>query len=88
VKERFGDDVAIYPLHFLSIKMVPTSETPKGECYVTLPGIIEIFDEKNTTAVEDVISETTSNKKYIKEGNLYIQTLDKTYNVLGTQVSK
>jgi hypothetical protein len=67
--------------------MVPTSETPKGECYVTLPGIIEIFDE-NTTAVEDVISETTSNKKFIKEGNLYIQTLDKTYNVLGTQVSK
>jgi len=88
VKERFGDDIAIYPLHFLSIKMVPTSETPKGECYVTLPGIIEIFDEKNTTAVEDVISETTSNKKYIKEGNLYIQTSDKTYNVLGNQVSK
>ncbi len=87
VKERFGDDIAIYPLHFLSIKMVPTSETTKGECYVTLPGIIEIFDE-NTTAVEDVISETTSNKKFIKEGNLYIQTLDKTYNVLGTQVSK
>ena len=87
VKERFGDDIAIYPLHFLSIKMVPTSETTKGECYVTLPGVIEIFDE-NTTAVEDVISETTSNKKFIKEGNLYIQTMDKTYNVLGTQVSK
>ena len=88
VKERFGDDIAIFPLHFLSIKMVPTSATPKGECYVTLPGIIEIFDE-NTTDVEDVISsDNTSYKKYIKDGNLYIQTMDKTFNVLGAQVSK
>ena len=88
VKERFGDDIAIYPLHFLSLKMVPTSETTKGECYVTLPGIIEIFDE-NTTDVEDVISsDITSYKKYIKDGNLYIQTMDKTFNVLGAQVSK
>ena len=31
VKERFGDDVAVYPLHFLSLKLVPTSDTPKGE---------------------------------------------------------
>jgi hypothetical protein len=89
VKERFGDDVAIYPLHFLSLKMVPTSETPKGECYVTLPGIIEIFDESNTTDVEDVTSSSsTTYKKYLKDGNLYIQAEDKTYNVLGTQVSK
>ena len=88
VKERFGDDIAIFPLHFLSIKMVPTSATPKGECYVTLPGIIEIFDE-NTTDVEDVISsDNTSYKKYIKDGSLYIQTMDKTFNVLGAQVSK
>ena len=88
VKERFGDDIAIFPLHFRSIKMVPTSATPKGECYVTLPGIIEIFDE-NTTDVEDVISsDNTSYKKYIKDGNLYIQTMDKTFNVLGAQVSK
>jgi hypothetical protein len=88
VKERFGDDVAIYPLHFLSIKMVPTSETPKGECYVTLPGIIEVFDEE-TTDVEDV---TTSNSntpaKFIKDGSLYIQTEGKVYDVLGVQVSK
>ena len=88
VKERFGDDVAIYPLRFLSLKMVPSSETTKGECYVTLPGIIEIFDE-NTTDVEDITSpNSTSYKKYIKDGSLYIQTMDKTFNVLGAQVSK
>jgi hypothetical protein len=88
VKERFGDDAAIYPLHFISLKMIPTSETPKGECYVKLPGIIEVFSEQ-TTDVEDITSsQSYTNVKYIKNGNLYIQTLDKTYNILGAQVSK
>ena len=88
VKERFGDDIAIFPLHFLSIKMVPTSATPKGECYVTLPGIIEIFDE-TATAVESVsTSNSPSASKFIQNGTLYIQTNDKTYDVLGVQFSK
>ena len=88
VKERFGDDIAIFPLHFLSIKMVPTSATPKGECYVTLPGIIEIFDE-TATAVESITtSNSSSTAKFIKNGTLYIQTNDQTYDVLGVQVSK
>ena len=88
VKERFGEDVAIYPLHFISLKMVPTSDTPKGECYVTLPGIIEVFSEQ-TTDVEDVTSnQSSTNVKYIQNGNLYIQTVDKIYNILGAEVSK
>ena len=88
VKERFGADVAIYPLHFLSLKMVPTSETTKGECYVTLPGIIEVFTQE-TTDVEDVTtSNTHSPSKFIKDGSLYIQSKDKVYDVLGVQVSK
>lgn len=88
VKQRFGDDAAIYPLHFLSLKMVPTSETTKGECYVTLPGIIEVFSEQ-TTDVEDVISnQSSTNVKYIQNGNLYIQAMDKIYNILGAEVSK
>ena len=88
VKERFGADVAIYPLHFLSLKMVPTSETTKGECYVTLPGIIEVFTQE-TTDVEDVTtSNTHSPSKFIENGALYIQSEDKVYDVLGVQVSK
>ena len=88
VKERFGDDAAIYPLRFLSLKMVPTSETTKGECYVTLPGIIEVFSEQ-TTNLEDVTSnQSYTNVKYIQNGNLYIQTENKIYNVLGAEVSK
>ena len=88
VKERFGDDVAIFPLHFLSLKMVPTSATPKGECYVTLPGIIEVFADQPTDVENITSSESSSMTKYIKDGRLYIQTMDKTYNVLGAQVSK
>ena len=88
VAETFGTDRAIFPLHFLSLKMVPTSETTKGECYVTLPGIIEVFYEQ-TTDVESITSYPASSiMKYMKNGNLYIQTMDNTYNVLGISVSK
>jgi hypothetical protein len=68
--------------------MVPTSETPKGECYVTLPGIIEVFAEE-TTDVEDITtSNTNTPSKYIENGLLYIQSAGKVYDVLGVQVCK
>lgn len=88
VKERFGDDAAVYPLRFLSLKMVPTSETPKGECFVTLSGIIEVFSEQTTDVENTVTSQSPTEIKYIQNGNLYIQVMDKIYNVLGAQVSK
>ena len=88
VKERFGDDAAIYPLHFLSLKMVPTTGTPNGACYVTLPGIIEVFTEE-TTDVENITTFSSNTaSKFIKDGSLYIQSEDKVYDVLGVQVSK
>ena len=86
VKQRFGTDAAIYPLHFISIKMIPTSETTKGECYVTLPGIMEIFTDI-TSDVENVEpTQDATQGKYIKDGALYILHGEKTYDVLGTQV--
>ena len=88
VKERFGADVAIYPLHFLSLKMVPTSATSKGECYVTLPGIIEVFTEETTDVENITTSNSNTASKFIKDGSLYIQSMDKVYDVLGMQVSK
>ena len=88
VTERFGSDVAIFPLKFVSIKMIPTKDTPKGECYVTLPGIIEVFSGQTTDVEELTPSASSSVKKYIECGNLYIQTMGKTYNVLGVQISK
>lgn len=86
VEEQFGTDVSIFPLHFLALKMVPNSKTPKGECYVTLPGIIEVFTEE-TTALEAIAPASFGETmKYIKNGSLYIQTAGKTYDVLGAQV--
>ena len=87
VKERFGDDAAIYPLRFLSLKMIPTTGTPNGACFVTLPGIIEVFAE-GTTDVDNITSSQTTTMKYIKNGSLYIQTGDKIFDVLGQQVTK
>ena len=86
VKERFGDDIAIYPLRFLSLKMVPTTGTPNGACYVTLPGIIEVFAE-GTTDVDNITASQSTTLKYIKNGALYLQTSDKIYDVLGQQVT-
>ena len=88
VEERFGSDRAIYPLHFLSLKMVPNSSTPKGECYITLPGIIEVFTEQTTDVERVATSSSISPSKFIKDGNLYIQSNDRTYDILGAQVSK
>ena len=85
VRKVFGSDVAIYPLHFLSLKLVPTSETPKGECYVTLPGIIEVFAE-DATGIKDVSLKEVDKAKFLKDGKLYIQSGNNIYNVLGTQV--
>lgn len=86
VKERFGDDVAVYPLHFLSLKLVPTSATPKGERYITLPGIIEVFDGPTTDLETVNPSDVKAHAKYIKDGSLYIQSGNKTYDVLGVEV--
>jgi hypothetical protein len=68
------------------LKLVPTSATPKGERYVTLPGIIEVF-EGSTTDLETVKpSDVNTHSKYIKDGSLFIQSGNKTYDVLGAQV--
>ena len=85
VKERFGLDVAIYPLHFLSLKMVPNSATPKGECYVTLSGIIEVYSDNSGvgTGIENNIN-TTAPSKFIESGQLFIQRNGQTYTILGT----
>lgn len=86
VKEVFGTDVAIYPLRFVAMKMIPTSETTKGECYITLPGIMEVFTDI-TSDVENVgPAQDVKSGKYIKDGALYILHGEKTYDVLGTQV--
>ena len=54
IEKLFGTDVAIFPLHFESMKMFLSTDTEPGERYVTLPGIIEVFAEGANTEVEQV----------------------------------
>jgi hypothetical protein len=88
VDERFGTDVAIFPLHFLSVKFVPNSETAKGECYITLPGIIEVFSEETSDLESINSSSSNSSLKYIKNGTLYIQSNGEIYDAIGVKVMK
>ena len=65
--------------------MIPTSATPKGECYVTLPGIIEVYSDNSGvgTGIENNIN-TTAPTKFIESGQLFIQRNGQTYTILGT----
>ena len=51
---------------------------------MTLPGIIEVFADRDT-ALENVTAQETPNK-FIQNGALYIQANNVIYNVLGTPV--
>ena len=85
VAEVFGTDVSIFPLHFEGIKMFIDTKTEKGDRYVILPGIIEVFAEQTGTAVENITYKEGLHK-YIEDGMLYIQADNATYNILGAQV--
>lgn len=85
VEEKFGKDVAIYPLHFELIKFFFDSATEKGERYITLPGIYQIYGQgdNTNTGVENTTS-TTSPTKFIENGQLFIRHNGYTYTILGT----
>ena len=85
IEKLFGTDVAIFPLHFESMKMFLSTDTEPGERYVTLPGIIEVFAEGANTEVEQV-NTGDGFHKFVKNGSLFIQSENATYNVLGTLV--
>jgi hypothetical protein len=85
VEDKFGTDVAIYPLHFESLKFFFVSSTEKGERYITLPGIYQLYGEGDgtETGLENTIS-TTSLTKFIENGQLFIRHNGNTYTILGT----
>ena len=85
VEDKFGTDVAIYPLHFESLKFFFVSSTEKGERYITLPGIYQLYGKADgtETSLENTIS-TTSPTKFIENGQLFIRHNGNTYTILGT----
>ena len=86
LEDVFGTDIAAYPLHFVTLKFVPTKESATGQHYISLPGIMEVFGENDDTALDTPVANDAIDGKYIKNGALYIQTSNATYNVLGSQV--
>lgn len=84
VKECFGTDVAIYPLHFELVKMFLNTSTEVGERYVALPGIQLLYGDADETDVDNVLS-SQSTAKFIENGQLFIQRNDRIYTILGTQ---
>ena len=86
VEQYFGTDVAIWPLHFELVKCFLNTSTEKGERYVTLPGIYQIYGEKSGvgTSVENT-TVTQQPTKFLENGQLLIRHNGHTYTILGTQ---
>lgn len=87
VEQYFGTDVAIWPLHFELVKCFLNTSTEKGERYVTLPGIYQIYGEKSgiDTGLEHTIT-TQQPTKILKNGQLLIRHNGWTYTILGIQL--
>ena len=86
VEKYFGTDVAIWPLHFELVKCFLNTSTEKGERYLTLPGIYQIYGEKSGigTAIEHIALDQRP-IKFVENGQLFIHHNDKVYTILGTQ---
>lgn len=86
VADFFGTDVAIWPLHFELVKMFLNTSTEKGERYVTLPGIFQIYGKKSPiSGVQDVVIGGEDTMKFIENGQLLIRHNGQVYTVLGTK---
>ena len=87
VEQYFGTDVAIWPLHFELVKCFLNTSTEKGERYITLPGIYQIYGEKSgiDTGLEHTIT-TQQPTKILKNGQLLIRHNGWTYTILGIQL--
>jgi hypothetical protein len=87
VEQYFGTDVAIWPLHFELVKCFLNTSTEKGERYVTLPGIYQIYGEKSgiDTGLEHTIT-TQQPTKILKNGQLLMRHNGCTYTILGIQL--
>ena len=86
VEQYFGTDVAIWPLHFELVKCFLNTSTEKGERYITLPGIYQIYGEKSGvgTGVEHT-TVTQQPTKFLENGQLFIRHDGHIYTILGTQ---
>ena len=86
VEQYFGTDVAIWPLHFELVKCFLDTSTEKGERYITLPGIYQIYGGKSSVGTGLEYTTTTQQpSKILENGQLFIHHNGCTYTILGIQ---
>ena len=85
VEAYFGTDVAIYPLHFELVKLYLSASTEEGERYITLPGILQIYGSLTTDLQGGMLSPSSTAKKVIENGQLFIYRNNQVYTILGIQ---
>ena len=83
--DEFGDDAAIWPLHFEGIIWYLDRSTETGPRYITLQGVWEVFEEGVDSKVE-IVATNEIVTKYIEQDGLYIQHKGYKYNVLGATI--
>lgn len=86
IEENLGDDVAIYPLHFEGLKFTLDTSTEKGDRYITLPGVTQIYDVEDVQTGVEKVGNKLIVEKVMKNGVLYIQQADGIYTILGEKV--
>jgi hypothetical protein len=82
---EFGDDAAIWPLHFEGIIWYLDRSTETGPRYITLQGVLEVFEKGIDSKVENVATNEIV-VKYIEQDGLYLQHKGHKYNVLGATI--
>ena len=85
---EFGNDAAIWPLHFEGIIWYLDRSTETGPRYITLSGISEVFADTGLSSLDGVSTHSQSAIKYIESDKLYIQRNGQIYNVLGACMKK
>ena len=88
VKDFFGTDVAIFPLHFECINFSLQSSTPAGAHHFWLKGISLHYDVNNTSGMEQTVVMPVSSYTIWRDGQLYIVRNGVWYNMLGTIIKQ
>ena len=88
VKDYFGTDVAIFPLHLECVNFSLKSSTPAGAHHLWLRGISLLFGANEGSGVEQTVAPSATSSKVWYRGQLCIFRNGVLYNVLGTIIKQ
>ncbi len=88
VRDYFGTDRIIYPLHMECINFSPLADTPAGTHHLWLRGISLIYGTNDPSGVEQIVAQPAASAKMYRNGQLYIIRHGVWYNVLGTIIKQ